>query len=129
MVNFLQRLTSFIANNYILENSEKPKCTVNGNAIFIPKTIYKPEHWSVVVAEEIFHDTSDIYSTKIVLLMYAQQHCIHSKYHYFYIHWLNIKKKTVFNIYSHSTLPDCLLIYQVSAWTQIICINWILNNL
>jgi len=44
MVNFLQRLTSFIANNYILENSEKPKCTVNGNAIFIPKTIYKPEH-------------------------------------------------------------------------------------
>ena len=54
--------------------------------------------------------------------MYVQQHCVQSKYHYVYIHWLNIKK-TVFNIYSHSTLSDSLLIYKVSAWKQVICIN------
>jgi len=59
----------------------------------------------------------------IVLLMYVQQHCVQSKYHYFYIHWLNTPKMPVFNIYSHSTLSDCLLIYKVSVWTQIICIN------
>lgn len=44
MANFLQRLTSFIDNNYILENSEKPKYTVNENKLFVPKIIYKPEH-------------------------------------------------------------------------------------
>lgn len=65
MANFLQRLTSFIANNYILENSEKTKCTVNGNTLFIPKTIYKTEHSSVVIVEDFFHDSSDKYSTKI----------------------------------------------------------------
>ena len=65
MANLLQRLTSFITNNYILENSEEPKCTVKGDTLFILNTIYKPEHCSVVVVKEIFHDTSDIYSTKI----------------------------------------------------------------
>jgi hypothetical protein len=44
MANFLQRLTSFIDNNYLLENSEKPKYTVNENTPFVPKIIYKPEH-------------------------------------------------------------------------------------
>jgi len=29
----------------------------------------------------------------IVLVMYVQQHCVQSKYHYFYIHWLNSPKK------------------------------------
>ena len=65
MTNLLQRLTSFVTNNYILENSEKPKCTVKGDTLFILNTIYKPEHCSVVVVEEISHDTSDIYITKI----------------------------------------------------------------
>jgi len=60
----------------------------------------------------------------IVLLMYAQQHCVQSKYHYFYIHWLNTPKKYLFLIFILTLPPsDCLLIYKASVWTQIICIN------